>query len=313
MAPPGTEARYHLWFGNNVTKQSHFDQSHNIYTVLHGMKRVFISPPTQLRRMHQFPRVHGCKRHSMVSYDANDTAQGGWTFQFDSGLTAGLVGAAFVDLLPGQSLYIPPWWIHRVESYADGVAVSVWWPAAEEKALIDELRAVSTAVAEFEPVPALPPPSEMAAAGVRKGVRALLDQRLSQRKVAGAPLSLGAVVAGLREHLTATVGTGAIRALMVERYVPFYGEAALGTRYRYEELCDAAEATLSIEVPAAAREKLARWRRNATAILQRVVDPSIRQQVAQDEAELVIGAALGVAEVQPFLMGCFGRLLSSPR
>ena len=40
-----------------------------------------------------------------------------------------------------------------------------------------------------------------------------------QESVAGAPLPIAAVVAGLHAHLNYTVGTDAIRSLIFERYV----------------------------------------------------------------------------------------------
>lgn len=89
------------------------------------MKRVFLAPPSELSNLHQFPRVHGCKRHSMVHFDTNGSAQDGVTYDF-KWLRSGPVSTMVVDVLPGDTLYIPPWWIHRVESHADGVAVSVW-------------------------------------------------------------------------------------------------------------------------------------------------------------------------------------------
>lgn len=35
------------------------------------------------------------------------------------------------------------------------------------------------------------------------------------------------------------------------------------------------------------------------------------KQIAQDEAELLVGSALGVVEIQPFFMGCYGHLLDA--
>ena len=46
-----------------------------------------------------------------------------------------------------------------------------------------------------------------------------IHELAKQQTVAGAPLPIVAIVAGLQAHLNYTVGTGAIRSLMFERYV----------------------------------------------------------------------------------------------
>ena len=79
-------------------------------------------------------------------------------------------------------------------------ALPVRWPAITERRLIEDLRAVSMALSDFDPISARP----------------TLGQQAS---VAGAPLQIVAVVAGLQAHLNYVIGTGAIRSLMFERYV----------------------------------------------------------------------------------------------
>jgi hypothetical protein len=291
MVPSGAaNPRFHLWFGTNVTKQDHFDQVHNLYTVLYGLKRVWLSPPSQLQRFHQFPRVHGCKRHSMVEFDADpQVAQEGLTYRFTE-LRDGAVASVVVDLLPGETLYIPPWWIHRVESHGEGVAVSAWWSAIEQT-VVDELRAVSMAVAGFEPV-------------LSASAAATPEERFG-----GVPVSVVAVVAALFDHINHITTSGALRALITQRYEPFYGFAPLENKYHYTNICAKGEVVLETLATTATVNKFAQWREQARDILSRVADESVRSQLAQDEAELLVGASLGVAEIQPFLVGCYGHLV----
>ena len=37
----------------------------------------------------------------------------------------------------------------------------------------------------------------------------------------------------------------------------------------------------------------------------------MNKQIAQDEAELLVGSALGVTEIQPFFTGCYHHLLGA--
>jgi hypothetical protein len=121
-----------------------------------GRRRItLLSPAAMNTAGHLFPRVHGCKRHAMPAFSGRP--QPGWTFEFSPAELAqrraaaaegaeagGGGGLSAMDLVlhPGQTLYIPPYWSHRVESLDDAsVAVSAWWPADEEKELIELMRA----------------------------------------------------------------------------------------------------------------------------------------------------------------------------
>jgi hypothetical protein len=61
---------WQLWMGGGgVTSQPHYDQQHNIYAQLHGIKRFTLSPPAASARAgFLFPRLHACTRHSMADF-----------------------------------------------------------------------------------------------------------------------------------------------------------------------------------------------------------------------------------------------------
>ena len=62
-----TQPSWQLWMGSaGVTSALHYDQQHNIYTQIHGMKRFLLAPPSAASAAHIFPRVHTCHRHSVL-------------------------------------------------------------------------------------------------------------------------------------------------------------------------------------------------------------------------------------------------------
>ena len=351
MAPasvPREARRWHLWYsGKGPTKQGHYDQTHNLYTQLYGRRKVTLSPPAAaLEAAHLFPRVHGSKRHSMIEAGGPGVRpQLGRTFDLLFGTTdrngsSGVppplpLRSVEVVLEPGQVLYIPPWWLHRVESLDNAsVALSSWWPASEEKVLIEELRAGAVLPWWNAASPAESGHGDTSGGGtgVAAGVRTEADVAASttggraedeyallrSRPPPEATTAKdhlqpdgrwpgGLVVAVIKGFLDATIGASAMRRLITQRYQPFFGNWSLGEEPFASSCRSATRAeALASQLTAEQHAQLAELARKQNAIAARFEDAAIRELVLADEAELLIGSELGAASIQPLLLHCWG-------
>ena len=119
-AVPSYAATTVLWLSQPGTVSNlHYDRSHNFYIQLGGRKRFTLVPPSEWPYTYLYPWLHPCYHQSQVVEPAAAWATGG-------------TGAAGVDdvglisyqaarnvsviLEPGDALYVPPFWLHRVET-----------------------------------------------------------------------------------------------------------------------------------------------------------------------------------------------------
>jgi len=113
-----------LWMSHpNVTAHAHYDRSHNFLTQLIGRKRVLLYPPRQHAYLYPFPHTHVSYHQSQVDFNDPDV------LTFPDFARAGAVEAV---LEPGDTLYIPPFWWHRIEALDLSLSMSVVSPSAEE-------------------------------------------------------------------------------------------------------------------------------------------------------------------------------------
>eukprot|EP00475_Leptophrys_vorax_P023395 TRINITY_DN32019_c0_g2_i1.p1 TRINITY_DN32019_c0_g2~~TRINITY_DN32019_c0_g2_i1.p1 ORF type:complete len:274 (+),score=57.63 TRINITY_DN32019_c0_g2_i1:48-824(+) len=120
----------HLWVGcAGVTASTHYDASHNLYLQVRGKKRFTIAPPSTAhltcgiypdshphRRQCQYPNRFG----AFLAADPSD----------DDGHISQSV-SYMVELTPGDLLYLPPYWLHKVETLETSISLSYWSEAAE--------------------------------------------------------------------------------------------------------------------------------------------------------------------------------------
>lgn len=78
---------------------------HNLYVQLAGRKRFVITPPSQHWRLHYYPRLHPLTRKSQVDFDQPNFAR---TPRYAATQSLEAV------LGPGDLLYMPPYWTHKV-------------------------------------------------------------------------------------------------------------------------------------------------------------------------------------------------------
>jgi mannose-6-phosphate isomerase-like protein (cupin superfamily) len=88
----------------------HYDRSHNFYTVVSGAKTITLVPPSEWPFVYLYPWLHPSYHQSQVHHPQNlsSTAE-----KFPSYREVQNVS---VTLRKGDALYIPPYWMHRVET-----------------------------------------------------------------------------------------------------------------------------------------------------------------------------------------------------
>jgi hypothetical protein len=107
-----------LWLGKGgIIADSHVDGEHNLYVQLKGKKRFTISPPEEHIRCKLFPSMHPHGRHCQKEQDVPRSSS------YKLELAAG----------SNDVLYIPPYWLHRVETIQSGISLAFWSKCAEEQ------------------------------------------------------------------------------------------------------------------------------------------------------------------------------------
>lgn len=113
-------ARHFLWLSSpEVALHTHFDQDHNFFVQIHGRKRIVLFPPSASDWLYPYPRTHPLWHKSQVDFQRPVRS----VFpDYDRALSSALQ----VTLEPGDLLYIPPYWWHRVETLSSSASVSSW-------------------------------------------------------------------------------------------------------------------------------------------------------------------------------------------
>ena len=137
-----------LWLSHpGVTAHTHYDTQHNFFAQIFGKKSFLIFE--QHSELYPYPNIHHSYRQSQVrlensSYfprpagDASPVRSAVERFPKSRKLDA-----IEVAVKPGDLLYIPPYWSHRVESETLAMSVSVLSPSATEVSRILPLQQVS--------------------------------------------------------------------------------------------------------------------------------------------------------------------------
>ena len=142
-----------------VSSPLHYDAAHNVYSQLVGTKRWLLMPPEETRSLYVYPRIHPSTRQSQMNLRAmpNDerftrfhtsfrgprtgvreyagsngegsaAANGGKGGEGGSGGCGGGTRCpSFFEAVmrPGERLYVPPYWWHRVSVVGNSSAISV--------------------------------------------------------------------------------------------------------------------------------------------------------------------------------------------
>jgi lysine-specific demethylase 8 len=113
----GTVCAVNAWFGPAHTESpAHTDPHHNLLCQVIGVKRVRLFAPSETPKM--YPRDAPMSNTSRVDVMHPNLDE----FPL-------FVDVEFIDatLYPGDALYIPPGWWHRVKAATVSFSVSYWW------------------------------------------------------------------------------------------------------------------------------------------------------------------------------------------
>lgn len=165
-----------LWLSHpGVVAQMHYDTNHNFFAQVQGYKRFLIASPEQ--ELYSYPNLHRSFRQSQVRFEVVDPSSHQKNasslspeaqkealkkfveemgeqvkFQQDHFPMAHNITLAAVDLSPGDMIYIPPYYSHRVESKSMSISLSVISPSLME-ANLQETSYQKVPFAEFSSTP----------------------------------------------------------------------------------------------------------------------------------------------------------------
>jgi hypothetical protein len=138
-SPPSRDAtQQFVWLGGStVATPTHFDDSHNVYVQLAGVKRFYLFPPWRHRDLAVYPVSHPHDRQSQVKWSP-DLAGAAleqerrefrhlWAQVVEGGSQGGVLCAT---LQPGDALWLPAGWFHYVEALTPSASLNTWTPAA---------------------------------------------------------------------------------------------------------------------------------------------------------------------------------------
>ena len=100
-----------LWMGSGgLAAHTHYDSSHNVFAHLWGEKTFFLSPHSESKGDPAYPFLHPGTRLSQGPPMDKDSAQ------------------MVASLVPGDMLYLPPFWWHTVMADTSSISLNVWTP-----------------------------------------------------------------------------------------------------------------------------------------------------------------------------------------
>ena len=109
-----------VWLGaTNVSTSTHYDVSHNLFFQTYGRKRFTLLPPKVHSSLRLFPYWHGSNRQAQAPHPLEHECKAMGEDEDDEGTYS-------IDLVPGDVLFVPPRWFHKVESITPNIGIN-WW------------------------------------------------------------------------------------------------------------------------------------------------------------------------------------------
>lgn len=113
----------------------HFDEQHNLFSQLTGRKRIRLFPPSEWSRLYVYPVGHPSDRQCQITLPRQPGSlelSPEDKIKFPAFEYICNRGESWVDLEPGEILYVPQHWFHQAESLTAGVSMS-WWYKDNQK------------------------------------------------------------------------------------------------------------------------------------------------------------------------------------
>ena len=284
-----------VWLGGSGTSaHPHYDTEHNMFSVAIGKKTFHLWDPHQSGKLHLHPSQHAGGRQSQAVFSSEETSPAVRSSK-----------ATPVELRPGDTLYVPPYYMHRVLSTGFTIGVNVWSESAEFR----QLRLMQGVPL---PVPASRPAAE----------RVHLLVSFLDAIVAALPLALGehAVAAMVRnryvEPLLSLMLTHASMRIDAALCKPPATRALLHSTARHGDDTRAAtsysrSSGSDDRATVEQRERTMRRAAEVADVLREIHAASgVAAIVFGDYVELVSAGALGVQNVAAFLLACYPEDLS---
>ncbi|MDY0957546.1 cupin-like domain-containing protein [Sphingomonas sp. CFBP8993] len=147
FTPPGVAPR--IWIGHGSTVACHYDMMDNLACVVAGERRFTLHPPDAIGDLYVGPIDHTMAGQPVAL--AAEAAPGDPRYpRFEQARDRAIT----VDLTPGDALYMPKLWWHRVEARgACNILVNYWWdafPVAPDPPFATMLLAMSAIAARPE-------------------------------------------------------------------------------------------------------------------------------------------------------------------
>jgi Cupin-like domain len=143
-----------IWMGS-ASATMHYDPQHNLFVQLRGRKRFYLLDPKHIdtdAAVHLFPLMHASDRQSQSDY-YNVTSH---------------IDAIVADLYPGQVLFLPAYWLHRVEPLDDfSMSVNVWVDSEPSR--------IHSKILEMPVLSLIPTSHSRDVAGIMQYVRQLME------------------------------------------------------------------------------------------------------------------------------------------
>eukprot|EP01122_Echinamoeba_exundans_P016942 TRINITY_DN8750_c0_g1_i1.p1 TRINITY_DN8750_c0_g1~~TRINITY_DN8750_c0_g1_i1.p1 ORF type:complete len:511 (-),score=67.38 TRINITY_DN8750_c0_g1_i1:2-1534(-) len=185
-----------LWLGTpGVVAHTHFDQDVNFAIQILGHKRWILSPPSEAHKIVPFPYLHSSFRQSMLNFTSGSfiddlTIENPKSIEMierEVGLDPlGSIEAFEVVAGPGNVLYLPPLWFHRVVTEDTSIAINMW---------TDRSGGDPLALASKVPIPLEDSWTEKERVQSLRYLFAEISSRLPAYRPAGRPKSRSAVYA----------------------------------------------------------------------------------------------------------------------
>jgi len=125
-----------LWLGSpGVVAHTHHDEVPNWAAQVYGHKRWILSPPSEAWKLYPYPHLHSFRSQSQVDFKSGQSIDArarvsGKLPELDDNKDLfphfGNITAYQALLSPGEIMYIPPFWFHRVITEDTSIAVNTW-------------------------------------------------------------------------------------------------------------------------------------------------------------------------------------------
>jgi len=252
----------YLWLSSGgVVTHTHCDMDHNLFIQIYGNKTFYLRPPHSFSDLRLFPRIHPLwhKSQQLNTDDAATASSDGEQHSYHAHLS------------PGDLLYVPPYWFHKVVSNTASISATAWSLDYEHYERMDSIYRYEQKFSRF-----------VHPKGRFYGVRLFLDLLLQRL------YGIGATIPYLRGLLSSRYSSKEIRDLFprnttvfrtcqIERAIPLRHHVIQDSKFDAEVISE-----LFFEISAAARDIM-----------------------VMNYIEEATAAAIGWQGVYPFFRYCF--------